>query len=121
MKIECKIKRAGGSRVTLGGKEYRFEPDANGRHVADVDDADHAARLLDISAYRQVDGDAEAPVASEGYQGDSEGEEREETDLDHLDDEGLARVYEEVLGKKPHHNAKRETLIRQIEERAAEQ
>lgn len=48
-KIACKQKREGGSRVKLGTKTYHFQPDAHGRHVADVHDEDHAQTLLAIA------------------------------------------------------------------------
>ncbi len=56
MKIECTIKRQGGSRVELGGKTYHFIPtDANdpeAPHVAEVTDEAHIKRLLSIDCYR---------------------------------------------------------------------
>jgi hypothetical protein len=53
MKIECKIIRTGGTRVELGSFEYHFEPLADGAHVAEVANQDHADRFLAIAdAYR---------------------------------------------------------------------
>lgn len=49
MKIECILKREGGSVVDLGGIEYHFEPLADGAHVADVEDKAHIDRFLSIS------------------------------------------------------------------------
>lgn len=49
MKIECILKREGGSVVDLGGIEYHFEPVADGAHVADVEDKAHIDRFLSIS------------------------------------------------------------------------
>lgn len=49
MKIECILKREGGSVVDLGGIEYHFEPLADGAHVADVTDEAHIDRFLSIS------------------------------------------------------------------------
>lgn len=49
MKIECILKREGGSVVDLGGIEYHFEPLADGAHVADVADETHIDRFLSIS------------------------------------------------------------------------
>jgi len=49
MKIECILKREGGSVVDLGGIEYHFEPVADGAHVADVADEAHIDRFLSIS------------------------------------------------------------------------
>lgn len=57
MQIECKIKRAGGTKITMpnpdgSAAEYHFAPidptRADSPHVASVADEAHAARLLDI-------------------------------------------------------------------------
>jgi len=56
MKIECTIKRLGGSRVELGGRTYHFAPanpaDQDGPHIAEVTDEAHIKRLLSIDCYR---------------------------------------------------------------------
>lgn len=49
MLIESKIRRKNGTHVTMGEESYHFAPDATGRHVADVKDPDHIARLLSIT------------------------------------------------------------------------
>lgn len=49
MKIECLLIRPGGSKIDLDGKTYHFKPQADGSHVADVTDKDHARRLLGIT------------------------------------------------------------------------
>lgn len=49
MKIECILKREGGSVVDLGGLEYHFEPLADGAHVADVSEEAHIDRFLSIA------------------------------------------------------------------------
>jgi len=48
-KIECTIKREGGTRVEVEGKEYHFAPQPNGAHVAEVADSKHASILLKIA------------------------------------------------------------------------
>lgn len=48
--IECTIKRP--REVTLGDTAYKFQPDDQGRFVADVKDEEHADILLDIRCYR---------------------------------------------------------------------
>lgn len=58
MKIECKLKRNGGSKVDIDGIEYHFEPLNDGAHVADVEDKDHIDRFLAISeGYRVYHGE----------------------------------------------------------------
>ena len=48
MKIECLLKREGGSKIDLGDEIYHFEPNAEGVHVAEVTNEDHIATLLAI-------------------------------------------------------------------------
>lgn len=58
MKIECKLRRNGGSRIELGGIEYHFEPLKDGAHVAEVENEAHIDRLLEIGeAYRVYHGE----------------------------------------------------------------
>ena len=62
MLIESIIKREGGTHITLGGVRYSFMPDAEGRHVAQIDNPEHAAKLLAIKEGYRAIGDQEAPV-----------------------------------------------------------
>lgn len=56
--IECKLKREGGSNVTIRGKAYKFRPDDLGRHVCVVEDKRAIQRFLAIpEAYRLVGDD----------------------------------------------------------------
>lgn len=48
MKIECTIKREGGTVVDLDDKTYHFEPQEDGRHVADVEIEAHIERFLAV-------------------------------------------------------------------------
>ena len=62
MRIESILRRPGGTRVTLGGVEYHFVPDADGREFCDVSNHEHAKILLAIpEGYRA----AEAHKAAE--------------------------------------------------------
>lgn len=55
MKIESIIKRDPPTSITLGDTAYQFEPDSEGRHVCEVTDQQHLARLLSIpEGYRLV-------------------------------------------------------------------
>jgi hypothetical protein len=61
MKIQCILKREGGTHIELRGTHYHFAPQADGRHVAEVTDEAHISRLLSIpEAYRVV---ADTPAA----------------------------------------------------------
>jgi hypothetical protein len=71
IKIECLIKRQGGSEVPFGNNAatqvvYRFAPvdnSPNSPHVCEVDNDDHINRFLSIGTYRLFR-EAEKPVTS---------------------------------------------------------
>ena len=48
MKIECILKRPGGTTAEIGGIDYTFEPLSDGAHVADVLNEAHIDRFLAI-------------------------------------------------------------------------
>ncbi len=48
MRIECKLKREGGTNVELDGRTYEFRDNGKGEHVCEVDDDEHLAKLLAI-------------------------------------------------------------------------
>lgn len=67
MLIESLIKRPKGTKITLGvglsAATYHFQPDSEGRHVAEVTDQGHAALLLaNRDAFRSADGTAVATI-----------------------------------------------------------
>lgn len=59
MKIESIIKRDPPTEIVLGDTTYKFKPDDKGRHVAEVADKHHIARLLSISEGYQLADDGE--------------------------------------------------------------
>ena len=61
MKIECILRRDPPTTVILGATAYQFQPDEDGRHVCDVEDNAHLARLLSISEAYRLPGDAPVP------------------------------------------------------------
>lgn len=62
MYIECKLKREGGSKIEIGSTQYHFAPQADGAHVAFVENPEHQDRFVSIpEAYRIYRG-AEAPA-----------------------------------------------------------
>lgn len=65
IKIESIIKREPPTVITLGHKTYQFAPDEHGRHIVEVTDQEHLARLLSIpEGYRLVvDGAPVEPVS----------------------------------------------------------
>jgi hypothetical protein len=64
MKIECILKRLGGTKAEIGGIEYHFEPQTDGAHVADVTEKAHIARFLSMpEGYAVYQPDAEPQKA----------------------------------------------------------
>lgn len=60
MKIQCILKREGGTKAEIGGIEYHFEPLADGAHVAEVEREDHIDRFLSIpEGYKVYHGNGE--------------------------------------------------------------
>lgn len=145
MKILSKIKRNGGSDVTLGDKTYHFRPidpeDAASPHIASVSDKTHIARLLSIPegfeffAAEESDDSGEAPKDpvrtpiepdtgsdSDDDETDSAGEDA----LTHLlnDPAIVSRdtaelAFEFLFDRKPNANAHTDTIIKKVIEEAA--
>ena len=46
MKIECILNREGGTLAEIDGVEYHFAPQADGPHVAEIEEAAHIERFL---------------------------------------------------------------------------
>ncbi|EDM71054.1 hypothetical protein RAZWK3B_16695 [Roseobacter sp. AzwK-3b] len=110
MLIETTEIRKGGSKHSIGDKVYHFKPGLDGRHVCDVVDNAHIQRFLSLEPFmpyeeKPLGGEVAAPVTNEVAFAALEDIYAE------LSDEDLAERYSEVLGKKPHHKAKRETLV----------
>lgn len=62
MKIESIIKRDPPTEVVLGDTTYKFKPDDQGKHVAEVTDKHHIARLLSIvEGFQLADGEQSLP------------------------------------------------------------
>ncbi|EBQ8762737.1 hypothetical protein BKM35_22140 [Salmonella enterica] len=65
MKVESILKRKDGTKLSLGGTDYHFKPDDQGRHVAIVKNQAHLAKLLSIpEGYRLVLDDEEHQEAA---------------------------------------------------------
>lgn len=75
MLIELKIKRAGGTKVSMGEQDYHFKPasaEEGAPHVAEVTNEEHIARFLGITeGYRIAPGStaAAAPALTGAPQG----------------------------------------------------
>lgn len=66
MKIECILKRKGGTTIGIGDSIYTFAPEqADGPHVAEVANPEHAQRLLGIPEAYRIYG--EAPLAAPAH------------------------------------------------------
>lgn len=111
MKIECILKREGGSKVEIGGTEYHFAPQADGAHVAEVSNNGHIQRFLSIPEGYRIYGE---PDDQHG-DGDTDADPDADTGAD---DERAALVaeYEAKFGRKPHHKASVDTIRKQLAE-----
>lgn len=98
MKIECKLKRDGGSKIDLDNTEYHFAPGADGAHVAEVEDDEHVARFLAIPEGYRIYKAALVAEQSEAAQ---------DNDAERAD---LVAQYEAKFGKKPHYKLSIESL-----------
>lgn len=96
MKIECILKRQGGTHVDMGGVVYHFAPQPDGAHVADIEDNAHIQRFLGIP---------------EGYRIYVE----PQAEDDH-ERQALVEEYEKKFGRKPHHKASADTIRKQLAE-----
>lgn len=138
MLIRCLQQRPGGTTVKMAdGGLIKFTPDENGDHVAMVSNPAYIQRLLSITEGYQIHA-MPAPVApvaaaspSDVVKADPEPTKAADApvapvvlpepppadtgDLYDLDDEQIKAVYRVELKREPHHKAKRETMIAQIE------
>ncbi len=114
MLILCKIKRPGGTHVTLGGERYHFAPDEQGRHVAEVTHDAHIQRLLSISAYQALD-EAPEPPQEPPQVPPAQTEGNALTPTEDLDLEALREAYAETFGKAAHPRMKAETILERLE------
>jgi hypothetical protein len=150
VKIECKLKREGGTTVEMrDGTKIKFKPDATGAHVAEVTNPKHVQALLAVSEGYRIFGvdddepdDVVEPVQStqgqsddqtggEGGQdandgaggSDDEGDQGQTADipLEHMTETDLRALFEREIGKKPHHAAGMASMIKAIETHRAEQ
>ena len=121
VKIECLIKRRGGSEVTFGKNaatqvKYHFKPvdpaNPDSPHVADVADDEHINRLLSIPGYR-IYRDQAKPLASlaltpepDNYQPEDEYADLVGIDADVVDGDWLHGFSRKVLAIDPKSKAK---------------
>ena len=106
MKIECILKRPGGTKAEIGGIEYHFVPQDDGAHVADVADKAHIQRFLSIPEGYAIYGE---PAATEDLDGDG--------DIDARDERlALADAYKKKFGKAPHHKLSIEAIKQKLAE-----
>lgn len=131
MKIECTLKRKGGTVAEIDGTEYHFQPDADGRHVAEVADEKHINRFLDIrEGYRCADKitatipeaaakSAVTPAEDPAYVPESVTEpDDNEVDLEAYRKE-LAEAYKAKFGRRPHHKWSIEKIEQELAKKEA--
>lgn len=103
MQIESIIRRKNGTRVTLGSTEYHFTPNAEGAHVADVENDAHIQRFLSVpegfKIYRAAKVEKQPEVVLPGTPATDVPEGIQPA----LTVDELKAAYEAKFGKKPHH------------------
>lgn len=107
--IECKLIREGGTFASIGTTEYHFAPQADGAHVAHVEDDEHVDRFLSITdGYRLYRGAAK-PAANVEAQAAPVAEtviEPVQDEPAQLDERAqLVADYTRLYGKAPRANA----------------
>ena len=140
MLIERKLKDGPhGTRITLWGTRYFFEPvEPGGAHVAEVADKAHIERFLSIpegfGVWTGSEDDAapvepaptpqpapeptppQEPTGEGAGDGDTQGSNDDAMPLEYMTEDDLKKLYQEELGRAPHWNARMETLIEHIKE-----
>jgi hypothetical protein len=108
MKIECKLKRAGGTVAELEGVEYHFAPQDDGAHVVEIENVEHIERFLAIPSAYGIYGVSRAAVEVESEDEDHDEEIDGDINGDGVVDDkderaALAAAFTEKFGKAPHH------------------
>lgn len=123
MKIECILKRQGGTKAEIGGIEYHFAPQPDGAHVADVADNAHIQRFLSMpEGYRiyEAAGKTEpvkAPEQTNPNDQAPEGDRNGDGVVDGKDERiALAEAYKQKFGKAPHHKMTAESIRQKLAE-----
>lgn len=126
MKIECILKRKGGTVAEIGGIEYHFKPQEGGAHVADVKDNAHIQRFLSIPEGYRIYGEPANQVLQDQEDDDDEQDDEQEDEQEDEQDEGqededverdhLAAQYEARFGKKPNGRMSAETIRQKLAE-----
>lgn len=125
MKIECKLKREGGSVIELGGVEYHFKPQADGAHVDDVAYEEHIERFLSIPEayciYKPGTAVKEAPAAAPVAKETSEPQPQETTEAPEAAEAGddldaLKEAFKAKFGHAPHYKWTIQTIKTKLAE-----
>lgn len=140
MLIKCNIHRPKGTTVEFDGPAgprsivYQFLPDAEGDHVANVEDEDHIERLLAVpdrvyslkrsalkTAQQTTTMAAEAPPLKPVEQAKEADGTAQVSETAATEKEALVAEYASLFGQAPHPASKIETLRAKIAERKAAQ
>lgn len=130
MLIEHTIKRAKGSKHTIGATTYDFQPNKDGAHVAEVKDDAHIKRFLSIDSFCIHGGKEKAPAPAKapapvappappaGTNDANTGDTGENTitPLEDMARDELVAIHQETFGKKPHHKWDEAKIIAAIRE-----
>jgi hypothetical protein len=129
--IESKLKRTGGTTVTMrDGTTITFRPNETGAHVADVSNRKHIQELLAVSEGFGIYGadDDNDPDQDDNDEQDDDLIENDPNPyantpampLEHMTETDLRAVFEAEIGQPPHHRAGIASMIRAIEAKRAE-
>lgn len=93
--FKCKLKRAGGTKIEIGGTHYHF---AESTHTCVVENPEHAARLMQIpEAYELVEPRKAAPAPDPEPAAEAA---PATIDVDSMDKESLIAFAQDTLGLK---------------------
>jgi hypothetical protein len=125
MKIECLLRRPGGTKVTLERVEYHFKPGPDGREFADVTNSDHIGIFASIrEGYRVAGAETKAPEpanpATPAPKPDpthtDEAAETTTHDLETLDRAALSALHFKKFGRYPAPRLSAEKIIEALRE-----
>lgn len=140
MLIKCNIQRPKGTNVEFDGPAgprsiiYQFRPDADGDHVANVEDEDHIERLLAVPdrvyslkrspqkvAQQAATNAVETPPLKPVEQAKEASGAAQPSETAATEKDALVAEYASLFGQAPHPASKIETLRAKIAERKAAQ
>ena len=116
MQIESIIRRKNGTRVTLDSTEYHFTPNAEGAHVADVENDAHIQRFLSVSEGFKIYRTAKVDKQPESVLAGTPATDVPEGIQPALTVDELKAAYKAKFGKAPHHKMSLDAIRQKLAE-----